>query len=126
MSRLGHLTDQRRRFVEEYVITGNATKSALAAGYKDTPSLSNQACKLRRELFKEINDEVQFTLRDSAPKALQTLTHLLEHSSSDSVRLACAKMYQGKTSHQITNCSLKSLSCGVALRKNLRMERSDG
>ena len=91
MSRLGHLTDQRRRFVEEYVITGNATKSALAAGYKDSPSLSNQACKLRRELFKEINDEVQFTLRDSAPKALQTLTHLLEHSSSDSVRLACAK-----------------------------------
>ena len=45
----------------------------------------------RRELFKEINDEVQFTLRDSAPKALQTLTHLLEHSFSDSVRLACAK-----------------------------------
>ena len=57
MSRLGHLTDQRKRFVEEYVITGNATKSALAAGYKDSPSLSNQACKLRRELFKEINDE---------------------------------------------------------------------
>mgnify|MGYP001251829698 CR=1 FL=1 len=91
MNRLEHLSDQRRRFVEEYVLTGNAKLAAKRARYKDNKNLTNQACKLRRELFKEINDEVQFTLRDSAPKALQALTHLLEHSSSDSVRFACAK-----------------------------------
>ena len=91
MNRLEHLSDQRRRFVEEYVLTGNATKSALSAGYKNSLSISNQASRLKRELAQEINLEVSYTLKSSAPQALTTLVNLMNESNSDSVRLACAK-----------------------------------
>ena len=36
MSRLGHLTEQRKHFVEAYCRLGNGTLSAKEAGYKDS------------------------------------------------------------------------------------------
>ena len=44
------LTNQRKVFVEEYVRSGDHLEAAKKAGYKDTHTLRNQACKLRREL----------------------------------------------------------------------------
>ena len=46
----GHLTEQRKQFVEAYCRLGNGTLAAKEAGYKDSPSLVNQASKLKREL----------------------------------------------------------------------------
>ena len=46
----GHLTEQRKHFVEAYCKLGNGTLAAKEAGYKDSPSLVNQASKLKREL----------------------------------------------------------------------------
>jgi len=43
------LTNQRQVFVEEYVRSGDHLEAAKKAGYKDTHTLRNQACKLRRE-----------------------------------------------------------------------------
>jgi len=43
------LTNQRQVFVEEYVSSGDHLDAAKKAGYKDTHTLRNQACKLRRE-----------------------------------------------------------------------------
>ena len=43
------LTNQRQVFVEEYVRSGDHLEAAKKAGYKDTHTLLNQACKLRRE-----------------------------------------------------------------------------
>jgi len=40
---------QRQVFVEEYVRSGDHLEAAKKAGYKDTHTLRNQACKLRRE-----------------------------------------------------------------------------
>ena len=53
MSRLGHLTEQRKQFVEAYCRLGNRTLAAIEAGYKDSPSLVNQEGKLIRELSGE-------------------------------------------------------------------------
>ena len=50
MSRLGHLTEQRKQFVEAYCRLGNGTLAAKEAGYKNSPSLPNQASKLKRLL----------------------------------------------------------------------------
>jgi phage terminase small subunit len=50
MSRLGHLTEHRKHFVEAYCRLGNGTLAAKEAGYKDSPSLVNKASKLKREL----------------------------------------------------------------------------
>ena len=51
------LTNQRQVFVEEYVRSGDHLEAAKKAGYKDTHTLRNQACKLRRECADEITDE---------------------------------------------------------------------
>ena len=48
------LTNQRQVFVEEYVRSGDHLEAAKKAGYKDTHTLRNQACKLRRECADEI------------------------------------------------------------------------
>ena len=59
MSRLGHLTEQRKHFVEAYCRLGNGTLAAKEAGYKNSPSLPNQASKLKRELASEICEELK-------------------------------------------------------------------
>ena len=43
------LTNQRQVFVEEYVRSGDHLEAAKKAGYKDTHTLRNQACKLSLE-----------------------------------------------------------------------------
>ena len=43
----GHLTEQRKHFVEAYCRLGNGTLAAREAGYKDSLSLVKQACKLQ-------------------------------------------------------------------------------
>ena len=52
------LTNQRQVFVEEYVRSGDHLEAAKKAGYKDTHTLRNQACKLRRECADQITDEL--------------------------------------------------------------------
>ena len=91
MSRLGHLTDQRKQFVEAYCSLGNGTLAAKEAGYKDSPSLVNQASKLKRELAAEISEELRSSFMNAAPKALSILMDLAEHSASDSVKFQAAK-----------------------------------
>ena len=49
----GHLTEQRKHFVEAYCRLGTGTLAAKEAGYKDSPSLVNQASKLIPELSGE-------------------------------------------------------------------------
>jgi len=81
MSRLGHLTEQRKNFVEAYCRLGNGTLAARAAGYKDSPSLVNQASKLKRELSGEISEELRSSFMNAAPKALSILMDLAENSA---------------------------------------------
>ena len=52
-----NLTNQRQVFVEEYVRSCNHLEAAKKAGYKDTHTLRNQACKLRRECAFEASFE---------------------------------------------------------------------
>ena len=49
----GHLTEQRKQFMEAYCRLGNGTLAAKEAGYKDSPSLVNQANEQMRELSGE-------------------------------------------------------------------------
>ena len=56
------LTNQRQVFVEEYVRSGDHLEAAKKAGYKDTHTLRNQACKLRRECADEITEELPWSI----------------------------------------------------------------
>ena len=67
MSRLGHLTEQRKHFLEAYCRLGNGTLAAKEAGYKDSPSLVNQASKLKRELSAEISEELRSSFMNATP-----------------------------------------------------------
>ena len=68
------LTNQRQVFVEEYVLSGDHLKAAKKAGYKDTHTLRNQACKLRRERAEEITEELHRNFAEIAPRALNILS----------------------------------------------------
>ena len=66
----GHLTEQRKYFVEAYYRLGNGTLAAREAGYKESPSLVNQASKLKRELSAKISEELRSSFMNAATKAL--------------------------------------------------------
>ena len=87
----GHLTEQRKHFVEAYCRLGNGTLAAKETGYKDSPSLVNQASKLKRELSAEISEELRSSFMNAAPKALSILMDLAENSASDSVKFQASK-----------------------------------
>ena len=81
------LTNQRQVFVEEYVRSGDHLEAAKKAGYKDTHTLRNQACKLRRECAEEITEELHRNFAEIAPRALNILTDLAENAESESVTI---------------------------------------
>ena len=77
--------------MEAYCRLGNGTLAAKEAGYKDSPSLVNQASKLKRELSSEIAEELTANFMSAAPKALSILMNLAENSASDSVKFQASK-----------------------------------
>ena len=85
------LTNQRQVFVEEYVRSGDHLEAAKKAGYKDTHTIRNHACKLRRECADEITDELHRNFAEIAPRALNILTDLAENAESESVRLGATR-----------------------------------
>ena len=72
------LTNQRQVFVEEYVRSGDHLEAAKKAGYKDTHTLRNQACRLRRECADEITDELHRNFAEIAPRALRIYCLILQ------------------------------------------------
>ena len=85
------LTNQRQVFVEEYVRSGDHLDDAKKAGYKDTHTLRNQACKLRRECADQITEELHRNFAEIAPRALNILSDLAENAESESVRLGATR-----------------------------------
>ena len=86
-----NLTIQRQVFVEEYVRSGDHLEAAKKAGYKDTHTIRNQACKLRRECADEITEELHRNFTEIAPRALNILSDLAENAESESVRLGATR-----------------------------------
>ena len=85
------LTNQRQVFVEEYVRSGDHLEAAKKAGYKDTHTLRNQACKLRRECAEEITEELHSNFAEITPRALNILTDLAEDAERDCERLCATR-----------------------------------
>ena len=82
-----NLTNQRKILVEEYVRSGDHLEAAKKAGYKDTHTLRNQACKLRRECADEISEELHRNFAEVAARALNILSDIAENAESESARL---------------------------------------
>ena len=86
-----NLTNQRQVFVEDYVHSGDHLEAAKKAGYKDTHTLRNQACKLRRECADEISEQLHLNFAEIAPRTLNILSDLAENAESESIRLGTTR-----------------------------------
>ena len=84
------LPNPRPVFVAESVRSGDHLEAAKKAGYKDTHTLRNQACKLRRECADQITEELHRNFAEIAPMALNILTYnysLIRNTISLKIRI---------------------------------------
>ena len=84
------MTERQDKFIEHYPITGNATDSAIKAGYSEKTA-KQKGYELKNLLRDEINDQTQKVLADKIPSSLHFLSELAEKAESESVRLGAIK-----------------------------------
>jgi len=84
------MTEKQDKFIESYVLTGNATRSAIAAGYSEKTA-KVKGYQLKNQLHSEIQKEVQKAILDKIPASLKWLSDLAEGAESESVRLGAIK-----------------------------------
>jgi len=84
------MTERQDKFIDIYSKTGNATKSAIEAGYSQKTA-KQKGYELKNLLRKEINEQTQKVLADHVPSSIKWLSELAETSESDSVRLGAIK-----------------------------------
>ena len=65
-----NLTKQRQVFVEEYVRLGEHLEAAKKTGYKDTYTLRDKTCTLRKEFVEEITGVLHHNFAEIAPRAM--------------------------------------------------------
>jgi len=73
------MTERQDKFIEHYSITGNATDSAIKAGYSEKTA-KQKGYELKNILREQINDQTQKVLADKIPSSLHFLSEL---ASSD-------------------------------------------
>ena len=81
-------TDKQELFVEQYCLTGNATRAAELAGYG---SPKQRGYELKNKFALEIEERTRKMIQDCVPGALSQLKSLAEDAESESVRLGAVK-----------------------------------
>ena len=84
------MTERQDKFIEHYSLTGNATQSAIEAGYSEKTA-KQKGYELKKNLRHEINEQTQKVLADKIPASLNVLSKLAEGAESESVRLGAVK-----------------------------------
>ena len=81
-------TGKQELFVEQYCLTGNATRAAELAGYG---SPKQRGHELKNKFAFEIEERTRKMIQDCVPGALSQLKSLAEDAESESVRLGAVK-----------------------------------
>ena len=81
-------TEKQETFIEQYCLTGNATRSAELAGYG---SPKQRGYELKNKYAREIEERQKKMLQDCVPGALAQLRSLVDAAESESVRLGAIK-----------------------------------
>lgn len=88
------LIDKHQKFVDAYLETADRVEAYLAAGYSPSKkTLRNAATNLYHKLAPIIKDEMDKRIGTGAVMALRVIRELMEHASSETVRLQAAKDY---------------------------------
>jgi phage terminase small subunit len=83
-------TERQETFVKEFVLTGNATQSAIKAGYS-AKTAHQKGHQLKKQFIREIEDATREAMQDAVPGALAQIKELSASADSESVRLQAAK-----------------------------------
>lgn len=88
------LTEKKRKFIDRYLETGDRNEAYLFAGY--SPSRKSHRANARLlyiELHEIIQSRIESKIGEGAVTALNVILDMMQNSSSDAVRLQCAKDY---------------------------------
>lgn len=89
---MAKLTQKQRRFVDEYIISGNATQAAIKAGYAPKAAAQTGAENLRKPQIKSYIDakmaEIEFSKIADAKEVLEFYTRVLREEETEEVTLA--------------------------------------
>jgi len=81
-------TDRQELFIQQYCLSGNATRAAEVAGYSHPKQRGHE---LKKRYENEIEDRTKKMIMDCVPGALSQLKSLSEGAESESVRLGAVK-----------------------------------
>ena len=94
------LTDQQKRFIEYFSQTGNATQSAIKAGYSEKTA-EQQGYELKNKLMNEIDAATRKLLSSAVPMAVEKLKSLIDGDKvSPSVKLGAINSLLDRTGYQ--------------------------
>lgn len=91
MSSITKLTQKQRRFIDEYIISGNATQAYLKAGYKVSESVARRnASRLLtnadiKAAIKKRNAEIQSEKTADMTEVMEYLTSVMRGEQTESV-----------------------------------------
>ena len=86
------LPKKQRAFIDEIILTGDAVKAYLAAGYKDGPNAKAKAAQMKSRLRTHIAQAARDLSEsvDMAILGLKTVRELAESAESEAVKLKAA------------------------------------
>lgn len=83
-------TEKQAKFVDQFVLHGNATRAAIEAGFSPK-SAEQKGCNLKSRFALEITVATRKAIIDAVPSALAQLKTLSLEAESESVRLQACK-----------------------------------
>ena len=83
-------TEKQVAFIEAYCQTGNATKSAVQAGYSEHTAKQKEHA-LKNQFKRDIEDQIKKMVQDAIPAALNQISILAQTATSEQVRLNASK-----------------------------------
>jgi len=117
-------TEKQARFVEYYVLTGNATKSYKLAGYAPKTADINGPI-LRKKLSAEIEEETRKRMQGMAPMAVGFLEDLAKNAQSEQVRLKAVMDILDRSGYKPTDKVEQTVSYDDKSTDELRAELND-
>ena len=84
------MTDKQTAFVKEFALTGNATQSAIKAGYSEKTAFQ-KGHQLRWQFRHQIEGEPRRLIQAAVPGALAQIVDLVARATSEQVRLQATK-----------------------------------
>ena len=75
-------TDKQEKFIEHYCRTGNATQSAIYAGYSEKGAVQ-AGHRLKRQFSDQIQERVKRMVQDMVPASLSAIQALIDQGERE-------------------------------------------